>query len=76
MRRTVHPHYDFPGNTPQPAPREKKINPFLKLGLPQAAQLRRGKNQFIVGFPRCNMNYKGTDHGVGEKQGFDCKKPN
>ena len=34
---------------------------------------RRGKNQFIVGFPRCNMNYKGTDHDVREKQGFDGK---
>ena len=37
---------------------------------------RRGKNQFIVGFPRCNMNYKGTDHDVRERQGFDGKKPN
>ena len=38
MRRTVHPHYDFPENTP--TPREKKWNPFLKLGSPQAAQLK------------------------------------
>ena len=34
---------------------------------------RRGKNQFIVGFPRRNMNDKGTDHDVRESKVLTVK---
>ena len=34
----MHPHYDFP-EIPPPPKKKKKLNPFLKLGPPQAAQL-------------------------------------
>ena len=33
----------------------------------------RGKNQFIVGLPRCNMNSKVQI--LGKRKGFDGKKP-
>ena len=36
MRWMVLPNYDFPEISPPPV--RKKLKPFLKLGLPQAAQ--------------------------------------
>ena len=39
MRWMVLPNYDFPEISPPPRPPvKKKLKPFLKLGLPQAAQ--------------------------------------
>ena len=35
---------------------------------------RRGKNQFIVGLPQCNMKLFKVTH-FREKLGFDGKKP-